>query len=87
MGKISEVPDAHETLREQVKQETKQELLCRECHLAVYVSMRSLSPAECDLFIRKGDQAMICKILQLAMKAEQGLGDFPIQTGRLPSFH
>ena len=70
IGKISEVPDAHETFREQVKQETTQELICRECHLALYVPMRAVSPAECDISIRKRNQAMVGNGHSMCIAAE-----------------
>ena len=59
IGKISEVADAYEALREQVEQETTQELFSWEFHLAFYVSMGAISPAECDIPIPKRNQAMV----------------------------
>jgi hypothetical protein len=59
IGKISEVADAYEALREQVEQETTQELFSWEFHLAFYVSMGAIPPAECDLAIFEGNQAAI----------------------------
>lgn len=32
IGKVSEVPNPHETLREQVEQEATEELICLERH-------------------------------------------------------
>lgn len=51
IGKKAEASDADETLGKQVKQETTQELICRERHRAVYVAVRAVSPAECDVTI------------------------------------
>ena len=42
-----------------MKEEATQELICRECHLAFNVAMRPVSPAECNLSIGKGNQAVV----------------------------
>ncbi len=58
-GKVSEVPNAHEPLREDVQEETTQELLYRKCHHAFNASMGPVSPAEGDRSIHQRDQAMV----------------------------
>ena len=59
IGEISEVPDAHETLREQVEQKTTQKVICLECHGLFPVSMGAVPPAKCHISIGKGDQALV----------------------------
>ena len=70
IGKISEVPDAHETLREQVKQKAAQELICRERHGLFSVAMRAVSPAKCDLSVGKGNQAVVGNGHSMGVAAE-----------------
>jgi hypothetical protein len=59
VGKEAKVPDANETLWQMVKQKAAQELVCRYFHDLFNVSMSPVSPAERDLSIRKGDQAVV----------------------------
>jgi len=59
VGKIPEVADADESLREQVKQKAAQELICVERHGKLPIAMRAVSPAEGDLSVGKGNQAVI----------------------------
>ena len=67
---VSEVPDTHETLRQQMKQKAAQELLCGQCHHAFYVSMGPVSPPEGNLPIHKGDQAMVGNGHSMGVAAE-----------------
>ena len=70
IGEESEVADAHETFREQVKQKAAQELLCGQCHIALHVSMRTVSPAEGNLSILERDQAMVGNGHSMCVAAE-----------------
>jgi hypothetical protein len=70
IGKKAEASDADETLGKQVKQETTQELICRERHRAVYVAVRAVSPAECDVTIDKGNQAVVGNGHSMGVSAE-----------------
>jgi hypothetical protein len=70
IGKASEVPDAHELLGEEMKEETTQEFLCGYCHHAFYASMGPVSPAEGNLSIHKGDQAMVGNGYSMCVAAE-----------------
>jgi hypothetical protein len=42
-----------------MKQKAAQELLSRQSHFFLYVSMRPISPGECHFSILKRDQAMV----------------------------
>jgi hypothetical protein len=70
MGKKAKVSDAHKTLWQQVKQKTTQELICGECHRSLSVAVRAVSPEECDVVIRKGDQAMVGNGHSMGIAAE-----------------
>lgn len=70
IGKEAEVSDAHETLGKQVEQKTPQELSCRKCHFAFYVSMGAVSPSECDIAIGKRNQAMVGDGHSMSVAAE-----------------
>lgn len=59
VGEVPEAADAHEALREDVKEESTQEPLCGQCFHTFYASMCPVSPAEGHLTIRKGDQAVV----------------------------
>ena len=51
--------DANEARRKQVEQEAAQELLDRERQEALLVAVRGVSPAEGDLVLGKGNEAMV----------------------------
>lgn len=51
--------NTNETLRQQVQEKAPQELLHLEGHLAFFVFVRGVSPAERNLFIRERDQPMV----------------------------
>lgn len=70
IGEKSEVADAHETFRKHVKQKAAQELLCGQCHIALDVSMGTISPSEGNLSIVKGDQSMIGNGHSMGVTAE-----------------
>ncbi len=59
MGKKTKVSDAHKPLGQQVQQKTTQELIGRERHRPFPVAVSAVSPAEGDVAIGKGNQAMI----------------------------
>jgi len=59
VGEEAEVADADEALREQVKQETPQELVARDGHQFLLIVIGGVAPAEGDLFIGQCDQAMV----------------------------
>jgi len=42
-----------------MQEEAAQELWCRECHHSLVISMGIVSPAEGDLMVGEGDQAMV----------------------------
>ncbi len=70
VGKIPEVPDADETLREEVKEEATQELVCLERHGKFPIAMRAVPPAEDDLSLGKGNQAVIGDRHSMGVAAE-----------------
>ena len=70
IGEKSEVADAHETFRKHVKQKAGQEFFCGNCHIALYVSMGSVSPAERNLSILKRDQPMVGNGHSMGVAAE-----------------
>lgn len=70
IGKKAEVSDADETLWQQVQQETTQELICRERHRPLSVAVGAVSPAEGDVAIRKGNQAMVGNGHSMGIAAE-----------------
>ena len=70
IGEESEVADAHEPFRKHVKQKTAQELLCGQCHIALNVSMGTVSPTEGDLSIRKRDQPVVGNGHSMGVAAE-----------------
>ncbi len=55
----TEVPDAHETGGKHVEQEAAQELLDREGHQALLIAVGGVSPAQGDLVVGQGDEAMV----------------------------
>ncbi len=58
-GQNTEVPDAHETGGKHVEQEAAQELLDREGHQALLITVGGVSPAQGDLVVGQGDEAMV----------------------------
>jgi len=59
VGQKAEVSDAHEAWGKHVEQEAAQELLHRESHQALLVTVRGVSPAKGDSAALEGDQAVI----------------------------
>jgi hypothetical protein len=59
IGEESEVADAYETFGKRVKQKAAQELLCGQWHIALNVSMCTISPTEGNLSIVKRDQPVV----------------------------
>ena len=53
------MPDAHEAFRKQMQQEAPQELIVRQTGELLFVVVRRIAPAESDLAIAEGDQAMV----------------------------
>lgn len=70
IGKEAEVPYTNEAARKQVEEKTAQELICRERHRPLSVAVRAVSPAECDVPIRKGNQAMVRNGHSMGIAAE-----------------
>jgi len=59
VGEEAEVADADEALREQVKQETPQELVARDGHQFLLIVIGGVVPAEGDLVIGQGDESVV----------------------------
>jgi len=59
IGQEPEVADANEAGRQQVEQEAAQELLDGERQEALLIAARGVSPAEGDLVVGQGDEAMV----------------------------
>jgi hypothetical protein len=59
IGQKAEVPDSHEGQRQQVEQETAQELIDRERHQALLIAVSGVSPTKSNLVTGQGDKAMI----------------------------
>jgi hypothetical protein len=53
-----------------MKQKAAQELLCGQFHIALHVSMRPVSPGECNISILKRDQAMVGNGHSMCVAAE-----------------
>ncbi len=59
VGQKAEVADAHETLGKQVQQESAQEIVEREGPELLFIVVSRIAPAESNLAIDKGNQAMV----------------------------
>ena len=59
VGENTEVADADEALREQVKQEATEKLIARDGHHFLLIVVGGVAPAEGDLAVRQCDQAMV----------------------------
>jgi len=59
VGEKTEVANAHEPWRQQVKQEPSEKLVGRECHHALAIVVRGVSPAEADVAIVESHQPAI----------------------------
>lgn len=59
IGEEAEVADADEALGEQVKQEATQKLIVRDGHHFLPIVVGRVAPAEGDLAVGEGDQAMV----------------------------
>jgi hypothetical protein len=59
VGKKAEKADANEALGQDMQQEPSQELVNRESHLPLLVPVGIVFPAERDLAVLEGDQAMV----------------------------
>lgn len=68
--KKSEVANAHEALWKQMKQKAAQEFLCRQWQLFLHVSMRTVSPGECNFSILERNQAMVGNGHSMGVAAE-----------------
>ncbi len=95
MGEKTEVTDAHEAGRQQVEQKPAQELLYGECHEALLVAVRGVSPTECDLVIGQGNEAVVgdghsmgiaAEVMENVLRATEGpfAIDAPILAEQLP---
>src|SRR5271169_133267 len=59
VGQEAEVADAHETFGEQVQEKAAQEFIERKSQQLLFVVVSGVAPAESDLAIGKGNQAMV----------------------------
>ena len=59
VGEEPEVADAHEAARQQVQEETAQELVDRQSQEPLLVGVRGVSPAEGDVALLKGDESAV----------------------------
>ena len=59
VGQKTEMSDAHEALRQDVQQEALQELIDRQGSELLLIVVSRIAPAESDLAIDEGDQAMV----------------------------
>jgi len=59
IGQQAERTDADKAARQDMEQETAQELLSRKGQNALVIALSVVLPAEGDLVILKGDQAMV----------------------------
>jgi len=66
-----------------VQEKAAEELLCRQRHQAFYVSMRPVSPAECDISILERDQAIVGNGHSMGVAAEIAENIFRAAEGRL----
>lgn len=64
------MPDANETAREYMQQETAQELIDRQSQESFPVFMSRVSPAKCNLVICKGDKAAIGDCYPMSVSAK-----------------
>ena len=55
----AEIPDAHEAVREQVQEETAQELIDRYGHQPFLVAVSGVSPAEGDVSLGESNQPVV----------------------------
>ena len=62
MGEETEVADAHEALGKGVEEKAPQELLHRQGHQPLLVSVGGVSPAEGDLVTSQRDEAIAIDI-------------------------
>lgn len=59
VGEQTTVPDAHKAIGQNMQRESPQELIRRQRHLALLVSMRIIFLAKADLPAVKADQAVV----------------------------
>ena len=72
VGEEAEVADAHEAAREQVEEETAQELIDGQGHEPLLVGVSGISPAEGDVAVGEGNESVV------------GDGDLPAASDLLP---
>ena len=68
--KKSEIANAYKALWKQMKQKAAQEFLCGQWHLFLHVSMRPVSPGECNFSILERNQAMVGNGHSVSVAAE-----------------
>jgi hypothetical protein len=51
VGEETEVANANEAAGRNMQQEPAQELMSRECHLALLAAVRVILPAKCDVVV------------------------------------
>ena len=59
VGEKAEVADAHEAAREQVEEETAQELIDGQGHEPLLVGVSGISPAEGDVAVGEGNESVV----------------------------
>jgi len=59
VAKDAVMPDAHESIGNNVKQEAADELMDRDCHLFLFVVVSVISPREGDPVVLKGQDAIV----------------------------
>ena len=70
VGQKTEMSDAHEALRQDVQQEALQELIDRQGSELLLIVVSRIAPAESDLAIAEGDQAVVGDSYAMGVAAE-----------------
>ena len=70
MGQKPEVPDADESRRQHVQQESSKELVDRQRHETLLVFVSGIAPAESDPVIGERDKSMIGNCYSMGVLAE-----------------
>jgi hypothetical protein len=74
MGQPSEVPDANESRRQNVQQESPQKFVDAQRHQTLFIFVSGIAPAESDGAVGERDQAMVrdrdtmCVLTQIAKR-------------------
>jgi hypothetical protein len=87
VGQKAEVADAHEARGKHVEQEAAQELLDRQGHQALLVTVGGVSPAKGNLSALEGDEAVIGDRHAVGIAAEVAENMFGTTEGRFAVDH